>query len=177
MARPEFFILCYLCTQSLYKCVCVLLGINYKFQFYFFNFKVNNMFQPICIDFFGLQGRNVPGDVGLRNPGISGRADVLPWAFILPSMATACLAVSFLTQSVWEIIITVKQRQSDIETWNDQQEGTDKANRTAKRGNSANRWVCHICNSPIMAFDILFPLSQHASSGFQGPESQMSHGA
>lgn len=56
-----------------------------------------------------------PGDVGLRDPGVSGWADVFSRAFILSGMAAAGLAVSLLTQSVWEVVISATQRQSDIE--------------------------------------------------------------
>lgn len=69
---------------------------------------------------------NQPGDIGLRDPGVSGRADVFSRAFILSSVATAGLAVSLLTQSVWEVVISGTQRRSDIETWKEQEEVTEK---------------------------------------------------
>jgi len=43
---------------------------------------------------------NQPADIGLRDPGVGARADVLSQAFIVPGVAAAGLAVGLLTQSV-----------------------------------------------------------------------------
>lgn len=88
---------------------------------------------------------NQPGYIGLRDPGVSGRADVFSQAFLLSSVAAAGLAVSLLTQSVWEVVVPGTQRQSDIETWKEQEEVTEKPTVKNKKEKSANQSIFHIC--------------------------------
>ena len=66
---------------------------------------------------------NQPCKVRLRDPGLIRSTNVFPRAFILSGMATAAgLAVSLLTESVGEVVISGAQRQSDIETWKEEEE-------------------------------------------------------
>lgn len=60
-------------------------------------------------------------------------------------MATAGLAVSLLTQSVWEVVISGTQRQCDIETWKEQ-EVTDKPTVKKKGTNQqiSQSFVCSV---------------------------------
>lgn len=107
----------------------------------------NCLGEALILQFNMPTSANQPGNVGLRDPGVSGRADVFSWTFILSSVAAAGLAVSLLTQGVREVVISGTQRQSDIETWKEQEEVTGKQTGkiNKKKQNSANRSIFHIC--------------------------------
>lgn len=117
---------------------------------------------------------NQPRNVSLRDPGVSGWADVFSWAFILSSVAAAGLAVSLLTQSVGEAVISGTKRHSDIETWIEREWVTEKPT-GKKREISISVDLSYLHRSSMTVFDISFLRVSTTPSLPQGPESQMSH--
>lgn len=95
-------------------------------------------------------------------------------------MATAGLAVSLLTQSVWEVVISGTQRQCDIETWKEQ-EVIDKPTvkqKEKKRDKSANQSIFYICS--VLQYQYFPSVSWESACVTptptpQGLRSQMSH--
>lgn len=93
-------------------------------------------------------------------------------------MATAGLAVSLLTQSVWEVVISGTQRQCDIETWK-KQEVIDKPTvKKKKRDKSANQSIFYICS--VLQYQYFPSVSWESACVTptptpQGLRSQMSH--
>lgn len=91
-------------------------------------------------------------------------------------MATAGLAVSLLTQSVWEVVISGTQRQCDIETWKEQ-EVIDKPTVEKKRDKSANQSIFYICS--VLQYQYFPSVSWESACVTtptpQGLRSQMSH--
>lgn len=85
---------------------------------------------------------NQPGDIGLRDPDVRGWAQVFPRAFLLSGVAAAGLAVSLLTQSVWETVIPEDR---DTEWHWDMERASGSDRKDEKKTKSANQSIFHIC--------------------------------